>query len=327
MPKAGEIFLLSNGNSLGVQVDTTGENMVWDYSDLTFINQNYDTMLAKKNLPPAYQFLFLSSSYAQRLIQNISVDTFFSLTNVYNIYKNSASKFEQTAFAGEFKGFPVPTYVSPTDVWYNFPMNYADSSISNSGYSFSVPPLVTPPYIYFKQNRERKNKVDGWGKLILPMDTFDVLRVKSTLTDKDTVSFFGFGLPSITIVSYEYKFLGTSKGLPLLQINASDIAGTIVPTSVTYQDTLHPIFNYVEEKKSSLPFISFPNPANSLITIITDEGNQFSIFDLSGRILMEQPIHSRETIIDTKSLSDGIYFLAVSNKDKRSITQKLIIAH
>lgn len=326
MPKPGEVFLLSSASPLDINIDSTGDSTTWDFSNLIYQSQRYDTMLAKNNLPLTYQFLFLTSSYAERLLQNISVDTFFALKNAYNIYKNSTSKFEQTAFAGELNGFPVPVFVNPTDVWYNFPMNYGDTSISNSAYSFSAPPMTTPAYIYFKQKRERKNKVDGWGKLILPMDTFDVLRVKSTVTDVDSVSLFGFGAPSFTVISYEYKFLGKGKGLPLLQINASGGMGKPTVSSVIYQDTLHSVVTYAEEKKA-IPFLAYPNPANQFIQVYTDEGKCFTITDLSGRIILKKMLTQYQTDIDVSQLTNGFYFMSVSSKEGERITKKFVVRH
>ncbi len=326
MPKSGEVFLLSSANPLDVNIDSTGDSMIWDFSNLKYQSQSYDTMLAKSNLPYAYQFLFLTSSYAERLMQNVSVDTFFTLKNAYNIYKNSTSKFEQTAFAGELNGFPVPVFINPTDVWYNFPMNFGDTGISKSSYFFSVPPMTTPPYIYFKQKRERKNKVDGWGKLILPMDTFDVLRVKSTVTDVDSVSLFGFGVPSFTVISYEYKFLGKGKGLPLLQINASGGMGKPTVSSVIYQDTLHSVVTYAEEKKV-IPFLAYPNPANQFIQVYTDEGKLFTITDLSGKVILQEILTQYQTDIDVSKLVNGFYFMSVSSKEGKRITKKFIVSH
>ena len=51
----------------------------------------------------------------------------------------------------------------------------------------------------FSQDQVRNNVVDGWGTLYLPADTFQVLRVKSTLQRSDSIYIeqfsFGFRLP------------------------------------------------------------------------------------------------------------------------------------
>lgn len=318
MPLAGDIFHFSTASALGIK-DTTGENMFWDFSNLTSLTYRDDTMLSKKDLPTAYQFLFSTSNLAERASQDISLDTTFSIKDVYNIYKNSSAKFEQTAFGGQLNGIPLPTYIKPTDVWYNFPLNYGDTSVSNSAYSISIPTIG-----YFSQKRVRETIVDGWGVLKTPIDTFSVLRVKSKLTDNDSINFFGIGIPAFTQISYEYKFLAKKKGLPVLQLNGSMVLGKMVFNTIIYQDTLRQIPTAINEV-ALLPVTSFPNPANQYIHVITDEGKLLMITDLSGRIIQQLRIEQNCSTVDTSTLPNGFYFLSVSNEEGQRITKKFVI--
>jgi hypothetical protein len=78
-----------------------------------------------------------------------------------------------------------------------------------------------------------------------------------------------------------------------------------------------------EDNLSSIVSVS-PCPANEYITIdfnclnnITE--NLILIYDLNGRMLLQQSIENAKTKIDISSLSKGIYFVKVCNKDGATV--------
>src|SRR4051812_390014 len=88
MPVAGQYYTLSTAiPSSGNGIDTMmGTNKTWDFSNLKAITQSEDTFFSKKSMPTAYQLYFFTSNLGEKA-PDISFGT-FSLTNVYNIYKN-----------------------------------------------------------------------------------------------------------------------------------------------------------------------------------------------------------------------------------------------
>jgi hypothetical protein len=65
----------------------------------------------------------------------------------------------------------------------------------------------------------------------------------------------------------------------------------------------------VEEYKGESSIISvYPNPSNSVITIITNEPTQIKIINMLGEVVLEKQVQNQE-IIDIKNLSSGIYFI------------------
>ena len=83
---------------------------------------------------------------------------------------------------------------------------------------------------------------------------------------------------------------------------------------------------FLPEQKSEIKF--FPNPAHDKIVIQSPYIlESILITDVSGRIFFdENNIHSKNYIANVSALSDGIYFLQLSNKQNTS-TQKLIVQH
>lgn len=69
------------------------------------------------------------------------------------------------------------------------------------------------------------------------------------------------------------------------------------------------------------PLSLFPNPANAAISIKTTTdlvGSDFIILDVTGKLIMEGKLESRETLINISALNNGIYFLQ-ANSPKREM--------
>lgn len=65
---------------------------------------------------------------------------------------------------------------------------------------------------------------------------------------------------------------------------------------------------------SHKPPLLYPNPAKEAVWIRTAGAEQLHIFDLSGKIILERKINQDELEIDTRTLSKGLYFVAVRSK-------------
>jgi hypothetical protein len=72
----------------------------------------------------------------------------------------------------------------------------------------------------------------------------------------------------------------------------------------------------------------YPNPATNQTTVSVPFANgNIRIVDAVGNLISQTPIRSSETVINTSSLSQGLYFLQVENSDKNSarLVKKLIV--
>jgi len=84
-----------------------------------------------------------------------------------------------------------------------------------------------------------------------------------------------------------------------------------------YSNTV--LVNMNHDKK--ITFV-YPNPANNILHIDTNNDTQFSMLDQSGRIVFTTTINGKGTI-DVSGLSAGAYFLKNSNNNA---IEKIIIA-
>jgi hypothetical protein len=263
LTNAGDTFVLSITNTFaGFDPLATGPGFNWDFSQLGRNAQRIDSFLDPASTNILFSFFFINSpinsnrSNQATRGQNFQLGV-VSVSDVFNYYYNSASQFSQPGFGAVVNGIPLPIAYSPHDVLYKFPLKYNDSDSVSFGYEVDLSSTLG---IYYHVNKQRINNVDGWGSLTTPFGTFDVLRVKSVITERDSIYIdslnFGFNTPVVT--TKEYKWLGAGFGLPLLQINTT---GNNVISQVLYQDSIR--LNSIREIAgfSDEPVV-FPNPAS-----------------------------------------------------------------
>ena len=328
MPQAGHIYNLTSP-SAGATVDfsSTGANYTWDFSSLDSNTVTPDTFISNTQLPLIYIVSFLTSNLAEHANgSGVNLGLSFAMTDVYNVYKNSGSSFKQSGFAGSLQGTQIPVIYNPADEIYQFPLNYNNSFVTNSAYTFQLPTIAS-----FSQARVRTTTVDGWGKLILPGGLmYDVIRVKSDINDMDSIyvnaAGFGFNIPRAT---HEYKWIAAGKGVPMLQINTNEIGGNETVSSTRYQNLYQASNSVSNISTGENNFIIYPNPASNQLTI--DNGqvtmNKISIQDVLGKVVFTSKIIDpiSKMNFDISALSPGVYFVQALSGTHLVSTFKLVV--
>ncbi|MDR0207151.1 MAG: T9SS type A sorting domain-containing protein [Bacteroidales bacterium] len=70
----------------------------------------------------------------------------------------------------------------------------------------------------------------------------------------------------------------------------------------------------------------FPNPANNTITIEGTGLNRVELFDIQGRLLLEQKTESgKKKVVDVSQLQAGIYFVKIYSDNNEFAVQRLVI--
>lgn len=318
---AGDTFVLSIGTTFsGLDPVATGANFNWDYSQLGRTGQRLDTILDPTATNTLFSFFFINSPFnVNRSNQATRGQTFqlagISLSDVFNYNYNSSTEFSQKGFGAVVNGIPLPIAYSPHDIQYRFPLTYNDADTVSFGYEID---LTTTIGIYYKVNKTRQNIVDGWGALTTPFGTFDVIRVKSTIIERDSlyIDSLGFGFNTPAITTREYKWLGKGYGLPLLQINTT--AGNTV-TSILYQDSVR-VNSINDDILFSNEPIIFPNPASKNIFIrynLNKPGElEINLLNSEGRLVLSKNQSVKrvgenlESLdISSLNLAPGTYYL------------------
>ncbi len=289
-PHANDMYLMSDATAFpGMDATLTGANYTWDYSLLstTRTGQHTDTLFPVTNMNIIYQAVFGDFSFLPNRSNQATHGADFSLgaqitiTNVYNFFYNNSNDYHQSGFGAGINGIPAPNAYSPHDVVYKFPVQFGNVDSSASGYSVSLPNIL-----YYGVNKNRVNEVDGWGSLTTPFGIFNVLRLKSTIVEHDSIFLdtLGFGYGFNVPVQTEYKWLGQGQGEPLLQINS---AGGFV-SSIVYRDSLNTT-GISQVAANNFTFSIFPNPALDKIflkySLIKEGDVNFSVTDISGNVI------------------------------------------
>ncbi len=306
----------------GMNLDSNGANVTWDFSLLTPQKNELDTFLSVASTSFVYYAVFFNASLAGRLPSfSIPIPSqTLNFSEGYTFYKKNNSVFSQLGFGSELNGVPIPVKYSSEDVQYKFPLEYGDKDSCTFKYNVQIPNLG-----YFEETKKRKNTVDAWGTLTTPYGTFEVLRVVSQLQIKDSIFYdaYSFGI-AINRTETEYKWLGKSKDIPILKIVKNNFA----VSEITYIDSAR-VFTNIENVSFDENIVLYPNPVKTNVIIHAKNCNigKVIVYDVLGNTLLtkETDVNEIENI-NVEVLQNGIYFVNIYNKDLSLIgSRKMLI--
>lgn len=337
MPNAGDSVRISYTATLDSNdVTLSGANRTWDYSALVPDMQRFEKFDSPFTFPSPFNLLFnpLNTSYGNEnnILTSLPIPG-LTLDMAYDFLKESSSKFEQVGAGYTINGAPMPFVYTDKDVIYRFPMNYFDADTGD--YKFGLP---IPTIGYYGQSGHRETFVDGWGTLITPYDTFSVLRVYSTIATVDTLYLdaFGFGTYIPRPLRYEFKWLANGEQIPVLKVDATDVAGTLTVNNIEWIDSLQNVPQLGIASHSSSDFNSsvYPNPSvdHSIIQYTLEKSERVKIIltDLTGRVVLNlanemQSVGTHKQQLDVAGLSNGMY-LVLLQTDTGQATHRLTIS-
>jgi len=103
--------------------------------------------------------------------------------------------------------------------------------------------------------------------------------------------------------------LGTNGGGLLYLKNTSQLLGT-------------------SKDLETLKLAVFPNPANEMLEVTSQEKVRVTVFDMAGRELMQSGNgFTKEHQLNVSTLKPGVYFLKISTPDFRSAGRSFIVQH
>ena len=311
LPSSGQSYYYSNVvDFLSVDVNQTGPNYSWDFSNLIYFNQDSVVIVPVSSTPFVYQFYFNNaflypehySSFAQ-VGQDISAMSTIDINERYDYYQKNDSTYNVVGFGANVNGIPASVKYDTIDHIYPLPLNYGVTDSTSAYYLTSIPSLGT-----YGQWIRRKVEVDGWGTVSTPYSSYDVIRVKTTLYQRDTIYIDQFMLGNAfdRPVSTIYEWYANNEGVPVVSVTAQ--SGVI--NEVKYLDQLH--VSLLEHHHSG--FNVFPNPTNDEIQLEVDviEPMFIEIYNLNGYKVLELEYQKN---ISLESLEKGGYLLKVIGKN------------
>jgi hypothetical protein len=327
MPSSGDTIRTSITVADGTYDFTrTGNNYTWNFDALTPVTQRVDTFLSVTQTPISFWPFFITSANLATKFNPANILPGLPALEAYNFFNNTSASYKDVGYGLLVSGVALPLKYSSADMIYKFPMTNGTSHESASGLEIAIPDMG-----YILIDRNRSSIVDGWGTLTTPYGTFDVLRLKSTVLEYDSMYIDSLNQGFAVQREYiQYQWIGKNFGLPLLSVTEDVSFGS----TVVYIDSVRDVNVGLAESRFAGKCNIIPNPVTNILRFNLDSKSSgtvyISVFDLSGRCLLNQSnaYQSGETIeiqLDNYStnLIPGTY-VVVAEIDQRYYSGKFI---
>ncbi len=293
----------------------TGAGFTWDFSGL-----RADTHLLSdwKSISSVPQYAFSCGNWQawQSLLLKIadSIPTpIGTLKNVYAFLSKTTNHLRIEGLGATFNGLPLTFCYSDPDEIYVLPLTYGDrdSTTFRLRIEFQVP--NQPVTVAIVQRGYRIHEVDGYGQVQIPLGTYDCLRLKRKIYQRDSVFLNGFPFQSRDTTYYELEWLGQGKGIPLVRATGNYTMGQFVAASVSFQDSMAAS----SLREGGRSWVVGPNPTTDVL-YLPREGVSYAVYDLTGRLWQEGPWPAEGRLVLSPAMPAGVYFLRLRRGGRES---------
>lgn len=335
LPSAGDTFRMSvAANPQSINIQKTGPNKTWNYSNLTPATQYVDTYRSLSSLPSIYSLLNFQKNLdfgrlEGALLQNLPMSDQLPIDEVYSFFNKDGGTYEQVAFGISVLGQDVPAPFQNNDEVYKLPLTYQQKDSSTAFVNFPPSNIPIPDTFdfYFEESRKRTNHVDAWGTLTTPFGTFETLRVRTVVEREDSVSIQGLNQAIEPPDQVLFRWLTKDGGNPILQVRAQRIAGQVVVSNAIYQDSARNLGGIPPtsiKDQGETPVKIYPNPADEHLNFVLS-GNQmvrYQIYSMEGKSLMsgtKSNMDQQPNTLSIGNLDPGIYVLKLVSEAGESL--------
>ena len=194
----------------------TGEDFQWDFSDLKHQSQAIEEYELVSGINFLMGIIFGSDAIATSAFGDLPLDDFeIEVDGVYSVFSNETEHYTIDGFFVLLDGLGLPLKYSDPDVVYSFPLSFGDQDSTAFFGNTNLGDTLT-----LTRQGYRVNDVDGWGNIITPYGEFDVLRLKSTIYESDSIYWESFAEPVVlsrTIT--RYSWLAKDEKIPVLEVS------------------------------------------------------------------------------------------------------------
>lgn len=299
-----------------------GTGMVWDFSGI--VDDRGDTL--------AISDATVLPNYSDFPSSNIAIIT--GGGTAYGILNSSSLNIiGQTA---NLAGTNIVVDVNPAEVVVDFPATFGDSyfNSSTSFGQFSYTAQAGVDSARIKSVKDKQVEIDAWGSLVIPFGTFNVIRVKESIIQYDTVDAHLTGFPPFVPPSWtnvqtnethttHYSYWANGIGFPVMEADSIEATGEV---NVTW--LLQTPQTSIKEQAALANAMVYPNPAKDIVTIKLSQNSLASIevTDVLGKqvkMLSSQKIASTLNVSD---LTEGIYVYKVTYANGKAEAGRFVIS-
>jgi len=318
MPSAGDTLRYSlTLDDQQMDFSQTGAGYQWNFSSLQHQTQGVEEYQLVNTISSLMAILFFGmNAIATSAAGILPLDEFdIDIDGVYSVFSKSTSQYTLDGFFALISPLALPIKYSNVDRIYSFPLNYADQDsttffgTTNLGDTLS---LTRQGY--------RVNNVDGWGNIVTPYGEFDVLRLKSTIYESDSIFWESLGDPIVLRrTTTRYSWLAKNEKIPILEVSyiAFEDFEDDPALSIRYRDIYRepiddPTGVDLVDNLADQPLIYFTNNGNLLNIDYRNQKGNIRVFDINGRILAERRnIFLDNYLINFSQFNSGVYIIQV----------------
>jgi hypothetical protein len=311
MYAAGDILIMQNADTVGVDEGPSGANQTWDFSSLN--NQGSATA---QNVLLASGTPYFSSFPAADLATDVGGGN-------YSYLDIAGGDLLQLGFGSTDLTI---AYTDPQK-YLAFPFTYNTSFSDNIAGSYEVSGLVTT------RTGTVSFLADGYGTLILPTGTYNnVLRVKYVQNIADVISIGPVDITTTTITSTYFWMVPGNKNslMNISHITVSSTGSTVHANNVFY----YPGVVSTEDFEIGMVKMQLiPNPAEKQVFLnayVKEPGSRkVSVVNVLGQTV--KTVESADLAagvyqgkIELDELPDGLYFVQLATNDRIVASERLI---
>lgn len=356
------ILLLNTIASAQVIINITGDDLPQAGSTYITVTDTNPTVLLGTTGPQSWNFSSLDSNYTRVANYELTSETpyagIFTESNIYTygpallfpsfsggtpVFYNGYMfwQSDNTGFkiigwrADEGPDADKNIFQTPPELIIGAP-NSQDSIFYNET-RWEVPRNDNPldNDTFYVCNIFKTHTSDAWGSLIIPYDTFNVIRIHEYVIRIDSIIAKLGGSTTVIFeeeimrdTSNNYIFMTEGVGYPVAIVHA-DVNNVIKDVEYLI-DTLTTAVNEMPQFNHNKSAVAFPNPFNNYTTISVHNAEKskisFCLFDQYGKKIKQiKKVRNNNIKIYRENLPQGVYFYKIYSNKKTISSGKLII--
>lgn len=325
MPASHDTLRISHAEiDATMDFSATGANYSWDFSALQSTGQQLNDYKSLAGAPLLIQFNYgafawpeYQASYyleaADIPVAELSSFLPVSIENINQFSRNTSDSLTLVGYSMVISGQELPVKSDTIETKYKFPLHFGDSYSSRGYTQLDMNPIYNAQW---RQHRARHTEVDGWGQLLTPYGTFDVLRIHHVIAETDSfyvvLNNFGFWVPIQVPETHIYEWRAAGQREPILQVNTAIALNQEQITDVMYRDLFIQTAGLSE---SSMQVHLYPNPVNDQLRFsATHPVNGYHIYSTDGRLISSESFGATYSqTIALPPLQTGTYYLLLES--------------